>query len=480
MPARAKGRGRDPEAEIREAVATIQGGASPRACLVCGDDDYLRGAAARELGEALLPEADRNAFNFRTLDGEREDIGEIVAAMRTYSLFGGPTVLWVERTRLLVSRLNAEEVLAKAAATWTDADRRDNERGRSRAAHDVLKVLAVRRLGLDAIDPENLDGALDEVLEGQDAGAAGWLHQVYEYCMRRGLAPAGSGGEAHLIEALEEGWPEGNTLVLVAASCDRRLRLFKAFRAHGLVVDVAVSSSGGRSAEDAARRRLQGMAQAEGAELTPGARALLEKKVGFDLSRLHQEISKLATYVGAEGPVTEVAVEEVVGWTREEGQWELSNAIQERDRGRALRTLRRMLEHGETPIRVFFQVAAKVRSLLLARACIEGPLASVWRPGLDESGYRNRIRPRVEELLSAEDDTWGSVLRVHPWALFKSLEATERYGRGELLRAHEGLYETNWRLVTGQGAPAALLEQLVHGLTTKRASSTRPGPGATL
>jgi DNA polymerase-3 subunit delta len=373
----------------------------------------------------------------------------------------------VERTRLLVSKFNVDEVLARAATTWEDAARRDDEAGRSRAAQDVLKVLAVRRLELDAIDPDGAGGALAEL-----GGAAGpWLHQVHAFCVEHDLAPAAQAAEGELLKALEEGWPEGNTLVLVAATCDRRLKLFKALKAHGTVVDVALATGRARTDEEAYRRRLEGIADDEGARMTPAARQLLERKVGFDLSRLQSEVVKLATYVGSDGTIDERAVEEVVGWTREEGQWELSNAVQERHLGRALRALRRTLQHGEAPVRLFFQVAAKVRSLLQAQACIEGPLAGVWRDGMDDRDYRFQVRPRVEALVAEggeEAEPYLGLLKAHPWALFKALEAAGRYRKTELLAAQEVLYRTNWRLVSGGGPPAALLEQMVVTLLSGR------------
>jgi DNA polymerase-3 subunit delta len=306
---------KDPEAAIAQAVDAVGAGTAPRALLICGPDDFLRSKASRSVGEALLPEAERTAFNFRVLDGEREDIPEILALLNTYSLFGGPTIVWVERTRLLVSRLNVDEVLAKAAGAWNDAK---DDRARNRAAHDVLKVLSVRRLSLEDLDPAG-DGKALEELSG--SGDGGWLHQVHAFCMEHDLAPAAESGEAQLLDALEKGWPEGNTLVLVAAACDRRLKLFKSLKSNGLVVDVSFETGRVRDDQEAVRARLAGMAKDEGARMTPGARSLLERKVGSSLGRLQSEVSKLVTYVGPQGAIDEEAVQQVVGWTAEEGQW---------------------------------------------------------------------------------------------------------------------------------------------------------------
>jgi DNA polymerase-3 subunit delta len=459
----------DRDDPARRAVEAIAAGGRPRACLVCGEDAYLRGQAARALGEALLPEAERTSFNFRVVDGGEEDARAILASLRTYPLFGGTTVLWVERTRLLASAANVGEILRAAGEAWGDASRRDDEAGRARAARDVLRVLAARDLGLAALDPSAPpDESLGPLLGDEDAG---WLAEVHRYCLERDLAPEPGGGEAELAAALEEGWPEANVLVLVAEVCDRRLRLFRALQKHGLVVDVGGAPGGGRDAEPRLRAHLDEMARAAGGRLSPGAHALLLRKVGFDLSRLQSEVVKLATYVGEGRTIDEADVEAAVGWTREEGQWELANAVQERDLARALRALRRTLDQGAAPVRLFFQIASKVRDVLAARALVEGPLAGAWRPGMDFRAYQARVRPRVDAILAAGGGAGvAMLLRAHPWALFKALEATDRYRRDELVAGLEALYRTNWELVRGGGPPAALLEQLVVSLLA-------PGPG---
>jgi len=458
------------DADIQRAVESIRAGERPRACLVCGEDDYLRERAARSLAEALLPEPERTPFNFKVLDGDAESPSEILWSLRTYSLFGGVTVLWVERTRMLVSRLNVDDVLQSARSTWVEATRGGDEANRARAARDVLKVLKVRHLDLDALDPdaESAGKGSDESL-GEESDRP-WLREVHRYCVERELGAGGESGEVQLIEALEEGWPADNTLVLVAAVSDRRLRLFKALRKHGLVLDVGSGAAAGRAGEEASRSRLARMAEEAGARLSPAARALLEKKVGFDLARLQREVEKLATYAGSGKAIQEAEVEAVVGWTREEGQWDLSNAVQERDLDRALRALRRTLDHGVQPIRLLFQVASKIRDMVHARACIDGPLSDVWRRGMDDRAYRSRVRPRVEALLAEAGDGregWAGFLRSHPWALFKSLEAAERFRPQELIAGTELLYRTNWALVSGGGPPAALLEQLVIRLLSR-------------
>lgn len=468
--------GADPAEAAKRAIEAIRAGRRPAVVLLCGGDDFLRGRTAHDLGAALLPEPERTPFNFKVVEGDAASIPDLRASLNTYSLFGGATIVWVDGTRLLTSKSNVEDLLARAATAWAEAQRGEDEAGRARAARDVLRALALRGIDLTAAGEEE-GAAIAQFPAGEGTDPA-FLAEVAAYCRDRGLAPEEEGGEAALLAALEAGWPEGNVLVLVAAACDRRLRLFKALQKHGLVLDLGGEERDARAAEQMGRQRLARLASEAGARLTPDARDLLERKVGFDLGRLHSELEKLATYAGEGKPIDAAAVEAAVGWTRDEGQWELANAIQERDLPRALRALRRTLDQGVPPVKLFFQVASKIRDLAMAQAVIAGPLREVWRPGTDDGAYRARVRPRIEALLaSAGEAPWAAFLRIHPFALFKALEAAGRYRREEVLRALEAAYDANWAMVSGGGDPAATLEQLVVRLVARPEPRGAPSRG---
>jgi DNA polymerase-3 subunit delta len=465
MPSAAGG---DPVDAARRAIGAIRAGKRPPLALLCGGDDFLRGRLGHDLAEALLPEAERTPFNFNAVEGDAASIPDLLVSLNTYSLFGGPTIVWMDGTRLLTSKSNVDELLERAASGWNDARRSDDEAARARAARDLLRGLALRGLDLSSLDA----AAIETLGAGGEGVDVAFVHEVAAYCRDRGLSHDEAGGEAALLAALEVGWPEGNTLVLVAAACDRRLRLYKALQKHGLVLDLGGEERDPRAAEALARGRLTRIAADSGAKLTPGARELLERKVGFDLGRLHSELEKLQTYAGAGASIDEAAVEAAVGWTREEGQWDLANAIQERDLPRALRAVRRTLDQGAPPVKLFFQVASKVRDLALAQALLAGPLREAWRGGADDRAYRERVRPRIDALLAAHgDEAWAAFLKGHPYALFKSLEAAGRYRPEEVAAALEATYDANWALVSGGGDPAATLEHLV-----ARVVSPRPRP----
>ncbi len=91
-------------------------------CLICGDDDYLVDAAARERINQLVPESDR-AFGVETVDGHRDtsdDIRKAVDAcmesVQTPGFFGASKVTWFRDVTFLTGGgRSAETVSAKDA-----------------------------------------------------------------------------------------------------------------------------------------------------------------------------------------------------------------------------------------------------------------------------------------------------------------------------------------------------------------------------
>ncbi|MDD2459643.1 MAG: hypothetical protein WC328_01780 [Kiritimatiellia bacterium] len=98
-------------------------------CLICGDDDYLVDAAARERISQLVPEPDR-AFGVETVDGHRDTGDEIrkavdacMESVQTPGFFGATKVTWFRDVTFLTGGgRSADTTAAKEAVhklvTW--------------------------------------------------------------------------------------------------------------------------------------------------------------------------------------------------------------------------------------------------------------------------------------------------------------------------------------------------------------------------
>jgi DNA polymerase-3 subunit delta len=103
-----------------------------------------------------------------------------------------------------------------------------------------------------------------------------------------------------------------------------------------------------------------------GCTIEHSALTYLVTLIGPDLLRLSNEIAKLAAFAGG-GQINESMVQQLVPRVREHTPWELWDAIILRDRPRALRLTRRLLDDRAEPVMLVGALAGLYRRMLLAK-----------------------------------------------------------------------------------------------------------------
>jgi DNA polymerase III subunit delta len=218
------------------------------------------------------------------------------------------------------------------------------------------------------------------------------------------------------------------TLVLVADKVDKRLRWVKRIAEIGELREYAAPS---RPAE--VKSWIEERIQAAGKRPGPGASAALFEAVGADLDRLASEIAKLALFAGARGEIRSEDVAELTADLRELALYELTDAVGNRRREEALRTLVRLLGQGEAPLAILAALANHFRMLLRAADC--QPLAA----------------RQVQQKLG-----------IHPFRAEKLVEQLRRFDPPRLLRCLDAIRRTDEALKGAIPlAPERSIEQLV-------------------
>ena len=152
-------------------------------------------------------------------------------------------------------------------------------------------------------------------------------------------------------------------LILRAPKLDKRRKLGKALAKHKMFLLF-------KTPEDplSAAGEIGELAADQGLKLKREATHLLAQVCAGDLQRAAMELAKLATWLG--GEKREIRVEDLRETVTGEGAmsgWELANAINDRDRARALSAARRLVEAGEEPIRIVGGIAWNARKMLATR-----------------------------------------------------------------------------------------------------------------
>jgi len=228
------------------------------------------------------------------------------------------------------------------------------------------------------------------------------------------------------------GWPaESTTVALLGSGADRKS---PALRLVPEAEQVEARPPTGRAVPAWLRARAKGL----GLDLTPAAAETLLGLVGEDLSRLAGELEKAAVFAGPDGRVTDEVVRALVGESRVRRFWELTQALEEADRVKALRVLEQLLAAGEEPTVLLYQIVGHVRDLWRAKA------------GVAE-------RKDARDLLA--------LFRGRPPFVVERLLARATALSPEALdEAVRGCFDVELRLKSSGGDASALLTTLVVGL----------------
>jgi len=223
--------------------------------------------------------------------------------------------------------------------------------------------------------------------------------------------------QEHLLELIEA--EPGGHLVMVGASPDMRRRLYALCNRKGWAFGFKRLSPARMPAwlrEEATRR---------GHAIAPDAVELLAELIGVDLRAAATEIEKVSLFVGEGRRIDADAVAAVVGATRSRSVFELSTMIQEREIGRAVGLVRRLLGQGESPIAVAAFLASQFRRMLIARSLL------ARRRGGEVAG-RLGVSPWVAERITGGARRYdGATLQralTHVAAVDVALKSTRQSG----------------------------------------------------
>ncbi|HJQ70967.1 MAG TPA: DNA polymerase III subunit delta [Blastocatellia bacterium] len=200
-----------------------------------------------------------------------------------------------------------------------------------------------------------------------------------------------------VLEYLKRPAPSA-TVVFQTASLDQRRKLSTALLKAATVVAFD------RLSEQQAARWAEGYLKLRDCRIEPAALGLLIGLVGTRLSRLANELDKLAAYAGG-GFINSAIVQELVPRAREHTTWELWDAILERNRKRALRLTQRLLDDGDasTPLMILGALAGLYRRLLAAKdlmargAPVEDVNRATGRYGRNAEDFNARVRRSARE-----------------------------------------------------------------------------------
>jgi DNA polymerase-3 subunit delta len=275
----------------------------------------------------------------------------------------------------------------------------------------------------------------------------------------RGFSHLLSGEEADvLLKELEQIAPPNAAVFLSAqqegagdSRVDKRVRGFKGISKIGAVLEF------GTQTPQALAEWLRAQAAQEGKKLGAEAAQLLLDRVGLDMDQLRSELDKAILYKLGRETIDVKDIADLVGRTREEAVWEISEAVMRRDARRALILIEDQLAAGVFPLVLLTLLVRQSRHLLQARLLWEEAGRPPFR---DLRGFQARFGRTLQigRFGKGPDD----VTTIHPFACFKRFEAAQTRDSESLRRMVARLRQGDRDAKSGGGAGAKeILEEIV-------------------
>ena len=278
------------------------------------------------------------------------------------------------------------------------------------------------------------------------------------------LADSVIGRAASVQTALEElddtigsGLGENVTLLVSATEVDKRRSFYRSLgkRAELQVFDRLDSSRSGW--EEEATEIVRKLTERRKLRFTGDALELFVLLTGGDTRQIENELEKIDVFLDQERSVTVDHVRELVPLSRSGVIFELGNALAERDLGRALRLVRRLLDQGESAIGILLvAILPTIRNLLLAKDLMDRyRLARPHTPFQFISAI-NRLPPEATEHLPRKKD--GA---ISGYALGIAAQNAHRFERARLIGGMDACLDANVRIVTSQLDHELVLTEIV-------------------
>jgi DNA polymerase III subunit delta len=460
------------------------GGTPDPVYLLYGDPLFVRLAFDELLG-VLLP-GGPGSLGYEPLDGSA-GVGDVVAAVGTYSLLGGTKVVAYRDARLFHAREDAARLLTSARSAYLDGDW-------GRAGRDFLAALA--QMGCSPEDVKGPDRA-DRLPAGFEAGEDdAWLDALLEQCAEaRTDAPAAVDPAGLLERALEAGLPRGHHLLITTDVVDRRRSLYALLGRIGTLVDCSVPKGERRADKEAQQAALGELAQNQ---LRPHRKTLnatafhaLCEMTGFEPGIFVNNLEILISYTGERRDITVEDVAAALTRTRQDPLFELTNAVTDRELEPALRFLGSLLSGEIHALQALAALVNQVRKLLVAKDFMEGPGGAAWQRGCTYPRFQQSVMPALvrhdQELLARLEAGEAALAEEEPAApkkkrkkakiatdlllaknpanaypVYQLLKKAERFSRGDLLRALAAVREADIKLKSSGLNPRLVLERTIH------------------
>jgi DNA polymerase-3 subunit delta len=453
--------------DISKLLSEIKQGATSQIYLIWGER-YLCRSAAQELIDHLLPEQERQATSLEQIDGDDEDFTRTLNTLKTFSLFSGPKIIWVTDSKLFYSKGVAKSV-------WDKAFEKNERNETKQALRYILQMLNLAGISPEDLDEENitdLSATRWKNLFGfnKPQGNLSWVQDLLtdvpgDVSPAKGLE---TDAASMFVKAFEGGIPQDNILILLAEAVDKRKRFYKYIQEHGIILDLAVDSGGSAAAkrdqDKILKELIHNTLKKYGKEIDPHTLPVFLERVGFHPVAAVMEAEKLALYVADRETITRNDIDAIIGRTREEALYELTESVTSGKLEDGLIILGHLQDNGVHGLAILATIRNHLKKLLLARSLQELEFPA-YTKNLSSQAFQKNYLPKIKE----GRDEWSSLLwKAHPYALYMLFRNAAQFRCEDLQDGLKELLAAEYRMKSSSVDSRLIMDNLLFSLMRQK------------
>lgn len=423
----------------------------PRLFLFFGER-YLCRKAVELLQKSLLGQKKGTICG---IDGDQEDPGQTLAKLMSFSLLPGLQIFHINDTRLFHSKNISRTI-------WDKGCRAFKANRLNQAAKHISDMYS-----LAAVPPEDRQPLTDlteeqwqEMFGMQKPADLSWTTSLLTNIdqLNTKISAPSSLTEKYM-EAFDRGLPPNNILILTAETVDKRKKFFTYIKKNGLVVDCSVADGSGAAAQKVQKSILQEMIQKTLTEfnktIDPKALEVFFERVGFHPVAIVMETEKLALYCEDRPKITLQDLDNMVGRSREDALYELTDHFSKRLLSKTLTTLHHLLDNGIHSLAIVATMRNFIRKLLIFRSIQLQP-THVYNRGMGAKQFQESYLPAIKE-----NQEWKDLLKGHPYALYMSFAKASEFKCATLKSWLELILTAEFQLKGSNLPQKIVIEQLI-------------------
>jgi DNA polymerase III subunit delta len=437
--------------DLPKILSEVEKGPTVPVYLITGDA-YLSHEVSQQLTNLLLPEKIRS-LNLEVVDGEKEDIQAILERIQTFPLFPGRKVVLVKHPVQIFSSGSEDRLWKKAEEAW-----RNGQQARCiRLLQILLQAAGIPLNSMEREWKDHEEALMEKLFPGKGIAAPDWFKACLPQIGDRGSGePLALNPDQLLETALRQGFPENHILIFQMEGNPGSKKMVNFIAEKGIVLNFSLKQSKKGEQTVSLRAYLSSRLSREGKTIHPQAEALLLERIAPEVFLLEMELQKLFSYLGDKKQILPKDVLELTGANREEPLYELTTVLGEGNLEEGLRKLQQLTEQGYNPLQIMAGITNTLRRLLVAKELSETISEHTPRVWQDFGSFSAKMLPRLKQSPLPE-----SLSKAHPFVLFNTLKAAEKFSRQHLITALEALHKADLLIKTSGATPTFLLEDFI-------------------